>query len=91
MAIVFTYMMDALPFVSRNVHSDNGSQYINHKVADGVSIRFSGDERSFPTRRYPANCPYGSCFAGRNIFADFFLLGCSKKSFGKNSDSPDFA
>ncbi|WP_152429007.1 hypothetical protein [Methylomonas sp. MK1] len=26
--------------------------------------------------------------SGRVVFADFFLLGSSKKSFGKNSDSP---
>ncbi|TCV78963.1 hypothetical protein EDE11_12330 [Methylomonas methanica] len=27
--------------------------------------------------------------SGRVVFADFFLLGSSKKSFGKNSDSPE--
>ncbi len=30
---VLAAMMDAFPFVIRNVHSDNGSEYINHKVA----------------------------------------------------------
>ena len=30
---VLSAMMDAFPFVIRNVHSDNGSEYINHKVA----------------------------------------------------------
>lgn len=29
---VLAAMMDAFPFVIRNVHSDNGSEYINHKV-----------------------------------------------------------
>lgn len=30
---VLAAMMDAFPFVIRNLHSDNGSEYINHKVA----------------------------------------------------------
>ena len=30
---VLAAMTDAFPFVIRNVHSDNGSEYINHKVA----------------------------------------------------------
>jgi transposase InsO family protein len=30
---VLAAMMDAFPFVIRNVHSDNGSEYINYKVA----------------------------------------------------------
>jgi transposase InsO family protein len=30
---VLTAMTDAFPFVIRNIHSDNGSEYINHKVA----------------------------------------------------------
>ena len=30
---VLAAMMDAFPFVIRNFHSDNGSEYINHKVA----------------------------------------------------------
>ncbi len=30
---VLVAMIDAFPFVIRNFHSDNGSEYINHKVA----------------------------------------------------------
>lgn len=30
---VLAAMIDAFPFVIRNLHSDNGSEYINHKVA----------------------------------------------------------
>lgn len=30
---VLAAMMDALPFIIRSVHSDNGSEYINYKVA----------------------------------------------------------